>query len=179
MEKYNPVIWTGRKELTTPRAGVSGRHAFVFQPEKRQQEARKVCQAEQVSFGARVKHGGSSHKDFIVGKFSDDRQPQLDALLQRIHLASEQAEPSQVSEGFRQEELAPLSAASSSSQQWQTAQGWWSNWEWTPGREQRWAQSAWGQQSGMEGWQEQTATTSAEAKQKAKAEKRSHREPRK
>ena len=67
-----------------------------------------------------MKHEGSSHKDFIVGKFSDDKQPQLNALMQRIHLASEQTEPPQVSEGLRQEELASRSAASSSSQQWQS-----------------------------------------------------------
>ena len=44
-EKYNPVVWIGRKELTTPRADISGMHVFVFQPEKRQEEARKLCQA--------------------------------------------------------------------------------------------------------------------------------------
>ena len=91
--------------------------------------------------------------------------------MQRIHLASEQTDPHPVDEGLRQEELESRSAASSS-QNWQSAQRWWSNWEWTPGREQWWEQTAWQQQSSVEEWQDQTATTAAEAKQKAKAEKR-------
>ena len=68
MEKYTPVVWIGRKELATSREGVSGQYAFVFQPEQRQQDVRKMCQEQQVTFGARVKHAGVSHVDFITGK---------------------------------------------------------------------------------------------------------------
>ena len=91
--------------------------------------------------------------------------------MQRIHLASEQTDPHPVDEGLPQEELESRSAASSS-QNWQSAQLWWSNWEWTPGREQWWEQPAWQQESSVEEWQDQTATTAAEAKQKARVEKR-------
>ena len=125
-EKYNPVVWIGRTELTTPRADISGMYGFVFQPEKRQEEARKLCQAEQIAFGAHVKYEGSSHRDFTIGNFADDNQPRLTALMQRIHLASELTDPHPVDEGLRQEELGSRSAASSS-QNWQSAQWWWSN----------------------------------------------------
>ena len=62
LEKYNPVMWIGSRELAHPfPKHVTGAHVFVFQPEKRQEEVRKLCQAEQVKCGARVKYEGSSH----------------------------------------------------------------------------------------------------------------------
>ena len=97
MEKCNPVVWTGRKQLATSREGVSGQYVFVFQPEKRQQDIRKTCQEQQVVFGARVKHSGVSHADFITGKTSDDKQSQLSDLMQRIQLSLVKLEPTSMS----------------------------------------------------------------------------------
>ena len=108
----------------------------------------------------------------LLVKSSDDKQSQLSGLMQRIQLASEKSEPTPVSEGFRQEELASQTVASSSSQQWQTSQSLWSNWEWTPGHERWWEQSEWAQQPDTQEWQEPTVKPSPEAKRQAKAEKR-------
>ena len=171
MEKYNPVIWTGRKRLGTAREGVSGQYVFVFQPEKRQQDVRKTCQEQQVVFGARVKHAGVSHADYITGKTSDDKQTQLSELMKRIQLTAVKSESTMASEGFRQEELVSQPVATSaSSQQWQTSQSWWSGWEWTAGQERWWEQTEWAQQPEAQDWQEPTAESSAQAKKKAKSE---------
>ncbi|MFM7978569.1 MAG: hypothetical protein ACKPKO_04570, partial [Candidatus Fonsibacter sp.] len=83
---YNPVVWIGRKQLTGPGGDINGDYIFVFQPEKRQEEARRICQSEQTAWGARTKHYGPSHRDFIVGKLVDSNKAKLDALLQRILL---------------------------------------------------------------------------------------------
>ena len=67
LEKYSPVIRIGTQEIMRPvPQNVSGTHVFVFQPEKRQEEVRRLCQQEQSNFGSRVKHEGSTHRDFIV-----------------------------------------------------------------------------------------------------------------
>ncbi|MFM7979009.1 MAG: hypothetical protein ACKPKO_06795, partial [Candidatus Fonsibacter sp.] len=123
-----------------------------------------------------------SHRSLIVGKLVDDNQSRLDALLQRILMEPEPVGSPTASEGPRQGELTACSAASSSSQHWQSAHCcWWSDWEPTAGREQWWERSEtsdWrfsyggGQQyPSAEERQAQTARE-AEAKQKAKAEKR-------
>ena len=65
--------------------------------------------------GARVKHVGVSHADFITGKTSDEKQSQLSDLMQRIQLTPAKSKATPVSEGFRQEELVSQPAASSSS----------------------------------------------------------------
>ena len=168
MELYNPVIWVGRKTLVSPCQDVLGNCVFVFQPEKRQQDSRKTCQGQQAGFGARVKHIGVSHVEFMTGKAADDKQAQLGELVQRLQQTPAKPKSAPASEGFRQEELVSQAAPSSSSQQWQTSQSqsWWSGWEWTAGQERWWEQTEWVQ------WQEPPATSAAEAKQKAKSEKR-------
>ena len=88
--------------------------------------------------------------------------------MQRIQETPAKPKSAPVSEGFRQEELVSQAASSSSSQQWQTSQSqsWWSGWEWTAGQERWWEQTEWVQ------WQEPPVVSTAEAKQKAKSEKR-------
>ena len=105
-------MWIGSRELAHPcPKHVTGAHVFVFQPEKRQEEVRRLCQKEQLSFGARVKHEGSTHRDFMIGKLTSENQLRLSSLVQQINLVG----VNPADEGIRQEELVPRSAASSSS----------------------------------------------------------------
>ena len=68
LAKHNPLVWVGPKEPPQPDPEWAGPYAFVFKPDKRQEQVHRTCQEKQVVLGARVKYEGTSHRDFMVGK---------------------------------------------------------------------------------------------------------------
>ena len=66
--KHNPLVWSGYLDGCDMTAlTVVSPHLFVFQPEKRHMHVRTECQAAQVVCGARTKHVGLSHREFMPG----------------------------------------------------------------------------------------------------------------
>ena len=68
-QKHNPLIWCGTLENVGPE--LSGKDIFVFELETCKVVARTACQLEQVKCGARMKHAGVSHREFMTGSRSD------------------------------------------------------------------------------------------------------------
>ena len=81
-QKQNPLIWCGTLENVGPE--LSGKDIFVFEPEACKVVARTACQLEQVKCGARVKHSGVSHREFMTGSRSDATGNPLSDLLDRL-----------------------------------------------------------------------------------------------
>ncbi|MFM7981714.1 MAG: hypothetical protein ACKPKO_20590, partial [Candidatus Fonsibacter sp.] len=75
----------------------------------------------------------------MSGKFAGDNQPLLKELMQRTHVVVEPTDPVPIDEELRQEAFGTRASASSSSfENWQSAQWWWSDLERTSQRSDWW-----------------------------------------